>query len=220
VWGYREGEPMGGFDPYSSSKGCAELVTAAYRSSFFTSGAHDGRPCAIASVRAGNVIGGGDWATDRLIPDIMAAFMQKRSALIRNPDAIRPWQHVLESIGGYLLLAERLWADGPGYSEAWNFGADESDCRPVSWIAQRLTELWGADALWLSPARAGAAPHEATWLKLDCSKAKARLGWRPRLDLAGALQWTVDWYRQAQAGADMREQTLSQTRRFAGLERS
>lgn len=207
-WGYREIDPLGGHDPYSNSKGCAELVSAAYRSSFFQAA---GSP-ALATVRAGNVIGGGDWAADRLIPDMIRAFSTGRPVVIRNPSAIRPWQHVLEPLSGYLLLAERLWSGGPAYAEAWNFGPEEADARPVDWIVERLSALWGPGASWSLDD--GPHPHEATYLKLDCGKARARLGWRPRWDLATALEKIVVWYQAFQAGADMQSLTLQQIREF------
>jgi CDP-glucose 4,6-dehydratase len=183
---------MGGHDPYSNSKGCAELVTAAYRSSFFSPETYDQHQVALASVRAGNVIGGGDWALDRLIPDMIKAFHQKKPVLIRNPHAIRPWQHVLEPLGGYLLLTEKLWLHGSEFVGGWNFGPLDEDARPVSWIVDRLTTLWGNDASW--ELDGGSHPHEANYLKLDCSKAKTLLGWQPRLTLADTLEWIVEFY--------------------------
>ncbi|MGZ5094999.1 MAG: CDP-glucose 4,6-dehydratase [Burkholderiales bacterium] len=201
LWGYREDEAMGGYDPYSSSKGCAELVTAAYRRSFFQSAEKGGRTVAIASARAGNVIGGGDWAKDRLVPDLIAAFAAGRSAPIRNPNATRPWQHVLEPLSGYLSLAEKLTEDPHRHAGAWNFGPADDDVRPVSWIAEHLAKNWGKSAAWT--ADPGDHPHEAGYLKLDCSKARARLGWTPRLDLEVALSWITDWHRAHLAGDDM-----------------
>jgi CDP-glucose 4,6-dehydratase len=202
-WGYRESDPMGGHDPYSSSKGCSELVTAAYRSSFFAGGIP-----ALASARAGNVIGGGDWADDRLVPDVLRAFASGVKAEIRNPDAIRPWQHVLEPLSGYLVLAERLWHDGAAYTEGWNFGPHDADARPVSWIADALAKEWGGDAAWLTDDRDH--PHEATYLKLDTSKARRRLDWRPRWSLGEALGRVVAWHRAWLAGDDVRELSLQQ----------
>jgi CDP-glucose 4,6-dehydratase len=216
VWGYLESEPMGGFDPYSSSKGCAELVTAAYRSSFFNPQGYARHATAIASARAGNAIGGGDWATDRLIPDMMTAFMSRRAAVIRSPRAVRPWQHVLECLSGYLILAERLWSDGPHFAESWNFGPADADVQPVEWIADRLTKLWAQGSDWKTDGSQG-QPHEATYLKLDCSKARMRLAWAPRLDLSIALEWTVDWYKAYQRGADMRALTCAQIDHYRGL---
>lgn len=209
-WGYRETEAMGGYDPYSSSKGCAELITAAYRRSYFSAAGHARHGVALASARAGNVIGGGDWAMDRLVPDIMRAIGGNKTVLIRNPHAIRPWQHVLEPLSGYLLLAERLVEDGPAHAEGWNFGPADEDARPVQWIAERLTTLWGEGASWVLDAEPG--PHEASYLKLDCSKARQILGWSPRWSLPGALEAIVAWHRAAAAGEDMRTMTLSQIR--------
>ncbi|MDH4098945.1 MAG: CDP-glucose 4,6-dehydratase [Nitrospirota bacterium] len=189
--GYSEDDPMGGYDPYSSSKGCAELVTAAYRRSFF----HD-NSTAVASVRAGNVIGGGDWADYRLLPDIMKALMNGQVVKIRNPHSVRPWQHVLEPLNGYLCLAERLWEDGRRFADGWNFGPADEDARPVSWIVERATALWGEATLWEQDGIP--QPHEAHTLRLDSAKARNLLGWSPELDLAEALEWTVHWYKQFQ----------------------
>ncbi|WP_257127717.1 MULTISPECIES: CDP-glucose 4,6-dehydratase [unclassified Burkholderia] len=207
-WGYRENEAMGGYDPYSSSKGCAELVTAAYRNSFFNEAAYDTHRVAIASARAGNVIGGGDWASDRLIPDIVKAIGAGEIVSIRNPHAIRPWQHVLEPLGGYLLLAERLYVEGIRYAGAWNFGPDDTDAQSVQAIVERMTSRWGDNARWQLDG--GDHPHEATYLKLDCSKARARLGWRPRWDLDLTLDKIVDWYKAARECEDVRTLTLAQ----------
>lgn len=204
VWPYRETDPMGGHDPYSSSKGAAELVVAAYRRSYFSD---DGPQ--LASVRAGNVIGGGDWAADRLIPDLIRAFERGEAPAIRSPNAVRPWQHVLEALGGYLLIAERLLARAPGFADAWNFGPADEDARPVSWIVDRLRAAWGGDAAPPAPWR-GAAPHEAGLLKLDTSKARSLLGWRPALPLADALGWIVDWHKRTAAGEDARAVTGEQ----------
>ena len=208
VWGYRENEPMGGYDPYSNSKGCAELVTAAYRNSYFHPEKYIEHGVALASVRAGNVIGGGDWADDRLIPDIMRAITQGKPVNIRNPHAIRPWQHVLEPLSGYMLLAQKLYEEGTSYAEGWNFGSNDEDARPVQWIVERLTRSWGEGASWLLDS--GEHPHEAHYLKLDCSKAKARLDWHPRWNLEIALGAIIDWHRGFREGKDMRDLTLSQ----------
>ncbi len=209
AWGYRENEPMGGYDPYSSSKGCAELVTAAYRNSYFHPSTFNNKhSTAIASARAGNVIGGGDWAEDRLIPDIMRAISEGRPVHIRNPHAIRPWQHVLEPLSGYLLLAQKLYEEGAAYAEGWNFGPNDEDAKPVQWIVERLTASWGEGANWVLDA--GDHPHEAHYLKLDCSKAKGRLDWHPRWHLDGALKKIVDWQKCYQQGADMKTVTLEQ----------
>ncbi|HLN81284.1 MAG TPA: CDP-glucose 4,6-dehydratase [Thermoanaerobaculia bacterium] len=212
LWGYREHEPLGGTDPYSSSKACAELVSGAYRDSFFTADGSRGLPLALASARAGNGIGGGDWATDRLMPDVFRAFLEKRPALIRNPAAVRPWQHVLDMLNGYLVLAERLRNSGRDCAEAWNFGPYDEDVRPVQWIVERLGALWGEGAAWEIDRTS--QPPEAKFLRVDSSKARARLGWRPRLRLDDALEWTVDWYRQHGRGADVRKITEEQIARF------
>jgi len=208
VWGYRENEPMGGYDPYSNSKGCAELVTSAYRTSFFNPNNFAKHGVALASARAGNVIGGGDWAEDRLIPDIMRAITQGTPVNIRNPHAIRPWQHVLEPLSGYLLLAQKLYEEGAGYAEGWNFGPNDEDAKPVQWIVNRLAKAWGEGANWMLDG--GDHPHEAHYLKLDCSKAKARLDWHPRWHLEDTLGTIVDWHHAYQAGKGMREVTLRQ----------
>ena len=208
-WGYREDEPMGGHDPYSSSKGCAELVTDAFRRSFFSEASQAGTR--LASARAGNVIGGGDWGEDRLLPDIMRAALDGEQLRVRNPNSIRPWQHVLNPLSGYLVLAQALW-DSPEHASGWNFGPPEQDARPVGWIVQRVGELWPAELDWSIDD--GPHPHEARYLKLDSSRARARLGWRPLLGLDAALQATVEWYSQLRAGADMRAVTLGQIEAF------
>ena len=211
-WGYRENEPMGGHDPYSSSKGCAELVTAAYRSSFFAEPAKDCGPVAVASARAGNVIGGGDWAKDRLVPDIMRALVAGQPVLIRNPSAVRPWQFVLEPLAGYLLLAQRLCEDGASFAQAWNFGPHDQDCRPVSWLVARLAEAWGEAVQWEVDGRD--QRHEANFLKLDISKATNRLHWRPRWSLSQTLDSIARWHRAHCSGADMRSVVLRQIEQF------
>lgn len=208
AWGYRENEAMGGYDPYSSSKGCAELVTAAYRNSYFHPAKYHEHGVAIASARAGNVIGGGDWAEDRLIPDIMRAITESRAVNIRNPHAIRPWQHVLEPLSGYLLLAQKLYEDGAAFAEGWNFGPNDEDAKPVQWIVERLTQSWGEGASWTVDG--GEHPHEAHYLKLDCSKAKGQLNWHPRWHLDEALVKIVDWHQACRDEKDMREITLQQ----------
>lgn len=207
-----ETDPMGGHDPYSSSKGCAELVTAAYRRSYFTAGG-TAHPAGVASARAGNVIGGGDWARDRLMPDLITAFVKRRPAQLRNPQAIRPWQHVLEPLSGYLCLAQRLWDEGGAFSGGWNFGPEPTDIRPVAWVADRVAALWGDGAQW-APAP-GNHPHEAPTLTLDCTKAKDRLHWAPRLSLAEALEWTVAWYRAYGEKRPLRQLTERQIDQYA-----
>jgi CDP-glucose 4,6-dehydratase len=191
VWGYRENEPFGGYDPYSNSKGCSELVTSAYRSSYFNPHEYERHGVAVASARAGNVIGGGDWATDRLIPDCIRALLAGEEVLIRNPHAIRPWQHVLEPLSGYLLLAKRLFEDGPRFAEGWNFGPREEDAQTVESIVQRLCRIWGENASYRLDS--GEHPHEAHYLKLDCSKARSALLWRPRWKLEQAIDSIVAW---------------------------
>ena len=215
AWGYRENEPMGGYDPYSNSKGCAELVSSAYRSSFFNANSYAQHGVALATVRAGNVIGGGDWAQDRLIPDILAAFEQGKHVNIRNPSAIRPWQHVLEPLRGYLTLAECLYEHGPSYAEGWNFGPNDEDAKPVGWIVEQMAQMWGDDVQWQNDA--GAHPHEATYLKLDISKARSRLDWHPVLRLSDALKLIIDWSKQRQAGADVRQLSLAQIHAYQTL---
>lgn len=213
VWGYRENEAMGGYDPYSSSKGCAELVAAAYRNSYFHPEKYQQHGVAIASGRAGNVIGGGDWAGDRLIPDILRAITEGKPVNIRNPHAIRPWQHVLEPLSGYLQLAQKLYEEGAAYAEGWNFGPNDEDAKPVQWIVEKLTQSWGEGASWALDG--GDHPHEAHYLKLDCSKAKARLDWHPRWHLEETLAAIIDWHRAHRDGKDMRGLSLSQIQQYA-----
>lgn len=208
AWGYRENEPMGGFDPYSSSKGCSELVTAAYRSSFFNSEDFASHGVALATARAGNVIGGGDWADDRLICDCIRALLEGEKIEIRNPNAIRPWQHVLEPLSGYMLLAQKLYEEGTCFAEGWNFGPNDEDAKPVEWIVQQLCNVWGEGTSYrLDQAQ---HPHEATYLKLDCSKAKARLGWQPLWNLQQALASIVKWSKGYQQGANINALCLEQ----------
>ena len=216
--GYREDEPMGGYDPYSNSKGCAELVVAAYRNSFFNPDDYGRHKVALASGRAGNVIGGGDWATDRLVPDMVRAIVSGKPVRIRNPNAVRPWQHVLEPLGGYLLLAQRLCEKGPAFSGGWNFGPLDRDTRKVQEIVGQLTKQWGDGASW--EADEGDHPHEARFLKLDCSKAHTELGWRPRLHVEQALAWTADWYKAWRKGGDMRALSLRQISTYPELRSS
>ncbi|MNB71665.1 CDP-glucose 4,6-dehydratase [compost metagenome] len=211
-WGYREDDALGGFDPYSNSKACSELVTAAYRDSFFNPAHYGQHGVAIASARAGNVIGGGDWASERLIPDCVRAFGQQAPSVLRSPYAIRPWQHVLEPLGGYLLLAQRLYEEGVTYAEAWNFGPEERDSQNVEKVVSRFCEIWGEGAAYeVVP---GGDLHEATALKLDCSKAKARLDWKPRWDLDTALSQTATWYKAYLDGKDMLQLCRSQIELF------
>ncbi len=208
VWGYREHEAMGGYDPYSNSKGCAELVASAYRNSFFNEKDYEKHGVALASVRAGNVIGGGDWAKDRLIPDILRSFEKQQTVIIRNPHAIRPWQHVLEPLSGYITIAQRLYNEGPAFAEGWNFGPREDDAKPVQFIVETMVNIWGDDAAWLLDGNEH--PHEAHYLKLDCSKARMRLGWQPRWDLVETLERIVKWHKAWIAGEDMLMRTRNE----------
>jgi CDP-glucose 4,6-dehydratase len=208
-WGYREDDPMGGHDPYSSSKGAAELVTSAYRRSFFSAPAGP----RIASARAGNVIGGGDFGRDRLVPDLMRAALAGEPLRLRNPQAVRPWQHVLNPLSGYLLLAQALWASAE-HACAWNFGPPEHDARSVAWIVERLAELWPGGLQW--SVDEGPHPHEARYLKLDSSRARSRLGWRPPVALADALASIVEWYGALREGSDMRSLTSAQIEALTG----
>ncbi|MDK2977668.1 MAG: CDP-glucose 4,6-dehydratase [Bacteroidales bacterium] len=190
-WGYRENEPMGGYDPYSNSKGCSELVTSAYRNSYFNPKEYENHGVAVATARAGNVIGGGDWAEDRLIPDFIRAITNGEKVRIRSPYSIRPWQHVLEPLSGYLRLAELLYTEGPKYAQAWNFGPDDHDARNVAWITKTICEIWGDGASF--EIDTNPQPHEANYLKLDCSKARAELSWEPRWDIQTAINSIVEW---------------------------
>lgn len=212
--GYREDDPMGGRDPYSSSKGCAELVTAAYRSSFFGKASNG---TAIATARAGNVIGGGDWAMDRLVPDFVRATRQGSPVRIRNPQATRPWQHVLEPLYGYLSLAERLWEEGTVYAGGWNFGPADEGAVPVETVISTLVSLWGAPARWAGDP--GPHPHEAHFLKLDSSKSRNLLHWKPCLDLSTALAWTVEWYKGMSGNGSARALCLKQIESYEELAR-
>lgn len=205
---FREDDPLGGYDPYSSSKACSELVTTAWRSSYFNPGEYARHKVAIASARAGNVIGGGDWAKDRLIPDCINALQENRPVRIRSPYAVRPWQHVLEPLSGYLLLAQRLFEQGCDYDGGWNFGPDADDAWPVERIVRRLCEKWGNSARYVIDP--GNHPHEAGYLRLDITKARTRLGWQPRWNLEQALDATIDWVQGYQAGRDVAEICRSQ----------
>ena len=211
-WGYRESDAMGGYDPYSNSKGCTELVVSAYRSSFFNPARFDQHRVALASGRAGNVIGGGDWADDRLVPDFIRAILTGEQLCIRSPHAVRPWQHVLEPLSGYMVLAQKLIEHGPKYAEGWNFGPHHTDARPVEWLVDKLVTLWGDGASWRLDSKVH--PHEAHYLKLDISKARSHLGWEPRWSLSDALAHVVSWYRAHRDGADMREVSLSQIQSY------
>ncbi|WML39953.1 CDP-glucose 4,6-dehydratase [Neobacillus sp. OS1-2] len=207
-WGYREMDKLGGYDPYSTSKACSELVTDAYRNSFFHMKDYDFHGVGIATARAGNVIGGGDWAVDRLMPDCFRTLIAGGEIKIRNPQAIRPWQHVLDPINGYLTLAEKLYHDGPLYAEGWNFGPDVDDGKTVEWVVKRICAKWGKGAAYKP--EGGFHPHEAHYLRLDCSKAKYKLGWTPKWNIYQAIDKTVDWTKAYLANEDVREVCLKQ----------
>jgi CDP-glucose 4,6-dehydratase len=215
VWGYRETDPLGGYDPYSSSKACAEIVTAAYRQSFFNVDKFAEHRCGIATGRAGNVIGGGDWSDDRLLPDLVRGFLRGDAVRIRRPNSIRPWQHVLEPLWGYIRLAEELYKGNTAAASGWNFGPQDDDAWPVSRIVERMVAVWGDGAKWVLDADPGA--HEAGYLKLDASKARAELGWRPSLRMDTTLEWLVQWYRAQAAGDDVHALTLKQIADYEAL---
>ncbi|MDH3974411.1 MAG: CDP-glucose 4,6-dehydratase [Deltaproteobacteria bacterium] len=207
-WGYRELDRLGGYDPYSNSKACSELVTSAYRNSFFSADKYEEHKVALASARAGNVIGGGDWAHDRLIPDFVRAVLKGEEIFIRNPYATRPWQHVLEPLGGYLLLAEKLYKEGTLYAEGWNFGPNDEDAKTVGWMVKEVCHAWGGKASFSIDK--GVHPHEAKFLKLDCSKAKLKLGWQPRWNVKKAIEMVIEWTRAYEKNDDMRQICLQQ----------
>jgi CDP-glucose 4,6-dehydratase len=213
AWPYRESDPLGGHDPYSASKGAAEIAIGAYRQSYFNGGSN-GAKALLGSVRAGNVIGGGDWAEDRLLPDIVRAIGAGRPVAIRSPQAVRPWQHVLEALRGYLLIAQRLASGDATAATAWNFGPSADDTQPVGWIVERMIASWGTGGFELAD---GPQPHEANLLMLDCSKARAALGWRPALTLPMALERVVSWHRAVQDGADARAVTRAQLNEYRAL---
>ncbi len=215
IWGYREDEPMGGFDPYSNSKGCSELVASAYRNSYFNPKFYANHGIALSSARAGNVIGGGDWADNRLIPDMLRAISQGESVNIRSPKAIRPWQHVLEPLSGYLLLAQKMYESGGSYSEAWNFGPNDNDTRSVEYIANLLISKWGQDVSWKLDKEAH--PHEAHYLKLDCTKAKMILDWEPKWNLTEAIEYICLWHKAYLNGEDMKSVCLKQINNYQSI---
>jgi CDP-glucose 4,6-dehydratase len=211
-WGYRENEPMGGYDPYSNSKACSELVTSSFRNSYFNPKDYEKHGVALASARAGNVIGGGDWAEDRLIPDFIRAISTGGKVKIRSPFAIRPWQHVLEPLTGYLLLAAKLFSEGSAYAQGWNFGPDDSDAQNVEWITQTICKYWGEEASY--EIDTNTQPHEANYLKLDCSKAKAELNWYPKWNIETTLKSIVDWNKAYLKKEDIREITRNQIHQY------
>ncbi|MBU1344807.1 MAG: CDP-glucose 4,6-dehydratase [Proteobacteria bacterium] len=216
LWGYRENEPFGGYDPYSNSKACSELVTAAYRNSFFNPKDYEKHNLAVASARAGNVIGGGDWGKDRLITDCIVALLQGKKIRIRNPNAIRPWQYVLEPLCGYLNLVEKLYYKGPEFSEGWNFGPNDKDARTVQWIVERLCQRWGDGAEYQIDH--SEHPHEANYLKLDCSKAKTKLNWSPRWSLDKAIDRIIEWTQAYQDNANVRDICLNQIKEYSSAD--
>jgi len=218
LWGYRESDELGGHDPYSNSKACAELVTQSFRDSFFPPTELARHGVAIASARAGNVIGGGDWTSHQLLPDVVRAFEAHQPVLIRQPRSVRPWQHVLDCLSGYLVLAERLNVDSPEVCGAWNFGPELDDAQPVAWLVEFLVREWGGDASWRIDG--SAHPHEAGLLRLDSSKAGEILGWRPRLRLSDALAWTAEWYKSHAAGGDARDLCRAQIDAYLARGRS
>ncbi len=211
IWAYRENEPLGGHDPYSSSKACAELVTSSFRSSFFS---HPDNSTGIASARAGNVIGGGDWAVDRLIPDFIRAISKGEVLKLRNPNATRPWQHVLEPLTGYLLLALKLSGENKNFADAWNFGPLESDVKNVEWISAALCRLWGDRASYTIENAGVVHPHEANYLKLDSTKAMSNLGWHPRWNIEQTLTAVVDWQKSWLKGVNARKITEGQIEQY------
>lgn len=216
VWGYRENEPMGGYDPYSNSKACSELVTSSYRCSFFNPKEYASHGVALGSARAGNVIGGGDWAKERLIPDCIHALLKNQTIIVRNPQAIRPWQHVLEPLSGYLLLAEMLYEYGAEYAEGWNFGPNDIDAKSVEWIVKTICAKWGKQAEY--KVDQGVHPHEAHYLRLDCSKARERLGWNPHWSLAEAIDKIIVWTKAYQVQGDLQAVCLQQIKEYSDCE--
>ena len=215
-WGYRENEPLGGFDPYSNSKACSELVTSAYRNSFFNPKDYGTHGVGLASARAGNVIGGGDWAADRLIPDCVRYLLAGEKIIIRNPKAIRPWQHVLEPLSGYLVLAQKLYEYGSRYAEGWNFGPNDNDAKPVEWIVNRMCSKWGYNSCY--EIDTGEHPHEAHYLKLDCSKAKTRLNWFPKWNLEQAIDKVIEWVQVYKNNKDIAEVCFNQIEEYSNCE--
>ena len=211
-WGYREDEAMGGYDPYSNSKGCSELVTSSYRNSFFNPNEYDTHKVAVATARAGNVIGGGDWANDRLITDFIKAISKGEKLKIRSPFSIRPWQHVLEPLNGYLTLAAKLYTEGPEYGQAWNFGPEDNDAQNVEWITKKICELWDDGAHY--EIDTNPQPHEANYLKLDCSKAKAELDWHPNWNIQQTLESIVEWNKSFINKENIREVSIKQIIEF------
>ena len=219
LWSYRENEPLGGYDPYSSSKACSELVTSSFTNSFFNPKSYEIHGVAIATARAGNVIGGGDWSKDRLIPDILNSVINKQPVKLRNPRSVRPWQHVLEPLDGYLKLAQKLYEAGGEYSSAWNFGPKEEDAKSVGWVCIRLLEMMGAPLSYETLGEAD-APHEAHILKLNISKAMELLGWQPKTSILQGISMVANWTKEFNRGADMLEFSLNQIFEYESLIRN
>ena len=213
--GHLETDRLGGYDPYSNSKACSELVTASFRDSFFNPKEYHKHGTSLASCRAGNVIGGGDWAKDRLIPDIMKGILNNEIIKIRNPNSIRPWQYVLDPLNGYLILVEKLWSSGSEFSEGWNFGPEENNEKPVKWIVEKLTKQWSKDIKWDIDNNINL--HEENYLRLNCIKANSRLGWMPKLNLEQGLEWIIEWYRQYKKNNNMKDITEQQIEKFQKL---
>ena len=213
--GYQETDRLGGYDPYSNSKACSELITSSFRNSFFNPKEHHIHQLAIASCRAGNVIGGGDWGKDRLIPDIMRGILNDEIIKIRNPNSIRPWQYVLDPLNGYLTLVEKLWSSGPEFSEGWNFGPSENNEKSVRWIIEKIAELWEHEIKW--NVNNDSNLYEEDYLRLNCSKSNTRLSWIPKMNLEQGLSWTTEWYRQYKQNNDMRDITEQQIDKFQKL---
>ncbi|RZD43348.1 MAG: CDP-glucose 4,6-dehydratase, partial [Thaumarchaeota archaeon] len=212
---FSENSPMGGYDPYSSSKGCSELITSAFKNSFYNSKEFDLHKLSLSTVRAGNVIGGGDWAKDRLIPDIINSIVKKIPTQIRNTESVRPWQFVLEPLQGYLILAEKMWKEGNEFSGAWNFGPDNEGCKSVKWILEKISKNFNNTWVWENDAKKN--PHEASMLKLDCNKAKKRLNWKTKLSIDETLEWTINWYKEFLKNSNMKKYTENQINRFVEL---
>ena len=212
---FSENSPMGGYDPYSSSKGCSELITSAFKNSFYNSKEFDLHKLSLSTVRAGNVIGGGDWAKDRLIPDIINSIIKKIPTQIRNTESVRPWQFVLEPLQGYLILAEKMWKEGNEFSGAWNFGPDNEGCKSVKWILEKISKNFDNTWTWENDAKKN--PHEASILKLDCNKAKKRLNWKTKLGIDETLEWTINWYKEFLKNSNMKKYTENQINRFVEL---
>ncbi len=213
-WGYRENEPLGGFDPYSNSKACSELITLSYRDSFFNKKEYETHGVCLASARAGNVIGGGDWGIDRLFPDCIRAFLKGENVVIRYPNAVRPWQHVFEPVSGYLLLIQKMYENGPEYAGGWNFGPNDYDAKTVEWVIKEICTKWGEGASYEIDRDRGENFHEANYLKLDCSKAKSLLNWHPKWSLTQAIDCVIEWTKAYKESQNVKEVCLRQIKEY------